>query len=416
MKFTFKKLPGSQVELEVALDQKEFQDYWQAAYDHELSHVHLKGFRPGTAPKELADKAVDKEKVFEQAVSEVARDNLKTITKEKDWQLIDQPKIEVLESDPLLKTGFKYKASLTVFPEVKLGDYRKIAKKIWSVKKEVAVSDQEIEQSIKWVLNSRTKIARVNRPVQKGDMVEVDYEGFSDGKKLENVSGQGDKFVVEEGKFIPGFAENVLGHKETDHFEFATDFPKDYWDKNLQEKKVDFKVHLKAVFSREVPELNDEFIKNLGKFANIEDFKKSVKDGIRQEKEIQEQERLRLQFLEEIGKNTEVDIPGIMTEKTLNNMVAEYGQMTHGAKSDEELRLLLGEKAKTSVLNNLVLYQIAKDEQLEPTPEEVKEESDEFLAHSQFTRDPKIDPQRLYDYIYGVVQNKKVFNFLETLK
>ncbi len=413
MKYSFKKLAGSQIELEVILDQKEFQNYWQAVYDHELFHAHLKGFRPGTAPKELADKAVDKEKVFEQAVSEAARDNLKNITQEKDWQLVDQPKIEVLESDPLLKDGFKYKATLVIFPEIKLGDYRKVAKKIWSEKKEVTVADQEIEQSIKWILNSRTKIARVSRPAQKGDMVEVDYEGFLDGKKLDNLSGQGDKFVVEEGKFIPGFAENVLNHKEADQWEFAVNFPKDYWDKNLQEKKADFKIHLKAVFSREVPELTDEFVKGLGKFANVEEFKNSVKDGLRQEKEYREQERLRLQFLEEVGKNIAVDIPGIMIEKTLNNMVAEYGQMAHGAKSDEELRRLLGEKAKASVLNNLVLYQIAKDEKLEPTPEEVKGESDEFLAHSQFSRESKIDPQRLYDYIYGIVQNKKVFKFLE---
>lgn len=415
MHHSFKKLPGSVIELEVTLDQKEFQGYWQAIYDQAISQVDLKGFRPGTAPKELADKAVDKEKIFEEAVSNVVRDNLKEITQENEWQLIDQPKIEVLESNPLAGGNFKYKATLTIFPEVKLGNYKKIAKNILASKKEVVITDQELEQSIKWVLNSRVKTSRVNREVQKGDLAEVEYEGFLDGKKLENLSGKEDKFVVEEGKFIPGFWENILNHKEGDNLEFSTTFPKDYFDKNLQDKKVEFKLHLKAVFSRELPELTDEFVKSLGKFTGIEDFKNSIMNGLKQEKENREQERLRLKILEEVGRASTTDVPKIMIEKTLNNMVAEYGQMTQNAKNDEELKRLLEEKAKTSVLNNLVLYQITKDEKLEPTPEEVKEESNKFLAHSQFSKEPKIDPQRLYDYIYGIVQNKKVFKFLETV-
>lgn len=415
MKYTSKKLPGSIIELEVTLDQKEFQSYWQVIYDQAISQVDLKGFRPGTAPKELADKAIDKEKVFEEAVSNAVRDNLKEITQEKDWQLIDQPKIEVLDSNPLANGNFKYKATLTIFPEVKLGNYKKIAKDILASKKEVVITDQELEQSTKWVLNSRVKTSRVNREVQKGDMAEVEYEGFLDGKKLENLSGKEDKFVVEEGKFIPGFWENVLNHKEGDNLEFSTTFPKDYFDKNLQDKKVEFKLHLKAVFARELPELTDEFVKSLGKFTGVEDFKNNVRNGMKQEKENREQERLRLKILEEIGRASTTDVPKIMIEKTLNNMVAEYGQMTQNTKSDEELKRLLEEKAKTSVLNNLALYQIAKEEKLEPTPEEIKEESNKFLAHSQFSKEPKIDPQRLYDYIYGIVQNKKVFQYLESL-
>src|SRR3989344_5146611 len=126
MKSSFKKLPASQIELEVVLDQKEFVEYYQPVYDRALSSVHLKGFRPGTAPKEMASQAVNQEKVFEEAVNQAVRKQLHDLVQENDWKLIDQPKIEVIE-DPKNPAGLKFKATLTVFPEIKLGNYKKIA-------------------------------------------------------------------------------------------------------------------------------------------------------------------------------------------------------------------------------------------------------------------------------------------------
>src|SRR3989344_9621709 len=123
MKYTLKKMPNSIVELEANLDHQEFLNYYQPIYDQVLSTVHLKGFRPGTAPKDLADKALDKEKIFHSAVEKAAQSVLKEINEDNNWQFIDQPKIEVLENDPLNNKGLKFKATIAVFPEVKLADY-----------------------------------------------------------------------------------------------------------------------------------------------------------------------------------------------------------------------------------------------------------------------------------------------------
>ena len=140
MKHTHKKLPNSQVELEEVLDHKEFLDYYQPVHDQALSSVHLKGFRPGTAPKELAEKAVDQEKVFDEAVNRAVRENLQEITKDNNWQLIDQPRIEVVDTNPAAGMGLKYKATLTIFPEVKLGNYKKLARQVLAEKKEAKVT------------------------------------------------------------------------------------------------------------------------------------------------------------------------------------------------------------------------------------------------------------------------------------
>jgi FKBP-type peptidyl-prolyl cis-trans isomerase (trigger factor) len=301
MKTNFKKLPGSKIELEVVLDQKEFLPYYQAAYERALSNVHLKGFRPGTAPKELAEKAIDKEEVFNDAAHGAIRWSLDEATKDNGWTLIDTPQIEVSDTKDL---GITYKATLTIFPEIKLGNYKKIAHKVMGEKKEVQVEPKEVEQTLEWIRNSRK---------------------------------EGDK----------------------------------------------------------IPELNDEFAKSLGKFQNVEELKKSVNEGILMEKQMKENDRLRLKMLDEIVKSSEVDLPEVMVKKTYENMNAQLGPVLKaGGKSEEEIKKSLEERARNNVASNLVIYKIAQIERLEPTPEEVGEQGD-------------------YNYNYGVIQNNKVFAFLE---
>lgn len=415
MKYTSKKFPGSAIEIEITLDHQEFLNYWQPEFDKALSQVHLKGFRPGTAPKEMAEKAVDKDKIFQEVVSEAVHHNLRAITEENDWQLIDQPKIEVLESP----TGLKYRTTLIVFPEVKLPDYKKIAAKILkSEKKETKVEDKEIQNSIKWILNSRAKLTRVNQAAEKGNVLDIDFAGTLDGKPLDGASGKADNFVLGEGKFVPGFEDNLYGKKEGDKVEFSVVFPADYWKPELRDKKVDFKVEVKGVFSREVPDLTDKLVKSLGKFETVEDLKKNVREGLLQEKSEKQKERLRLKIMEEIIKNCKVDLPGVMLEKTLDGMVAEYkeyAQMTGLGKKEDDaaIKKNLEERAKNNVLTNLIIYAIAKNESLTPSKEEVEAEANEFLKNRHTDKSHQIDSKQLYDYIYGVVQNRKVFDLLE---
>ncbi len=433
MKYTFKKLPESAIEIEVTLDHQEFLNYWQPEFDKALSQVHLKGFRPGTAPKEMAEKAVDKDKVFHEAVNEAVHHNLRSITEENDWQVIDQPKIEVLENNegPIsqggtpdqvkLGLGLKYKTSLIVFPEIKLPDYKKNAAKISkSEKKEIKIEDKEIEDSIKWILNSRAKLTRVNHAAEKGNVADIDFAGTLDGKPLDGASGKADNFVLGEGKFVSGFEDNLYGKKEGDKVEFSVVFPADYWKPELRDKKVDFKVEVKGVFGREVPALTDELVKGLGKFETADDFRKNVREGLLQEKIEKEKERLRLKIMEEIIKNCKVDLPKIMLERTLDGMVAEYKEYAQatglGKKEDDAaVRKNLEERAKNNVLTNLVIYAIAKNENLAPSKEEVEAEVNEFLKNRKMGKKEQIDPKQLYDYIYGVVQNRKVFGYLESL-
>lgn len=421
MKHTSKDLKNSMFEIEVTLDHKEFLDYYQPILDNALSQVHLKGFRPGTAPKEMADQAVDKEKVFEEAVRKAVQATLKEIALDNEWQIIDQPKIEVLES----KEGLQYKATITIFPKVELGDYKKTAVKVLGAEmKESKIEEKEVEDTIKWILNSRAKLTRVSKEAAKGNVLDIDFEGTAEGKPLDGASGKADSFVLGDGKFVPGFEENLINHKEGDTVEFTVTFPSDYWKEDMRGKKVDFKVKVHGVFERELPELTDEFVKGLGKFETAEDLRKNIREGLAKEKNEKERERVRLKLLEQIIKSAKMDLPETMVSRTLDSMVNEYKEyaamsQTAGKKkneSDADIRKQLEQKAKDSVATNLILYQIAKDEHLEPTPEEVEEDTNKFMRTMRPEQAKTVDPQKLYDYSYGVVQNRKVFDFLESLK
>ena len=201
-------------------------------------------------------------------------------------------------------------------------------------------------------------------------------------------------------------------------------FPKDYWKEDMRNKKVDFTVKVHGVFERALPDLTDEFAKSLGKFESVAELEKNIREGITKEKTDKEKERVRLKMIEQIIKHATMDIPEPMLQHTLDSMVAEYQDyrgmsQQAGAKEEmnnEALRKQLEPKAKESVATNLVLYQIAKDENLQPTPEEVEEEAKRFAATMTTEQTKTLDPQRLYDYSYSRVQNKKVFEFLESLQ
>lgn len=405
-KIKSKKLPKSQIEVEVAMDVKEFQKYWQPAFDEAASKVVIKGFRPGAAPKEMTEQGVNHDQVFERAVKDAVRVSLNEHTESESLTLIDQPRVEVLDA----KEGVVYKAVLTVFPEIKLGNYKKIAAKVFADRKPIVIAPEEIEKTINWLLGSRASTVLAARESKKGDLVELDVETTVEAKPLEGASFKGDRFVVGESHFIKGFDEKIENHKAGDEFSFSIVAPKDYWQKHLQGKTLDFKVKIHGVYDRKLPELNDEFVKTLGPtLKSIADLKKNIEEGLTVEKKEKEDERIRLKVLEEIAKDSKMELPEIMVERTLVAMIEDVKKMLPKEPNqspeafEKDLREKMRVRAEQNVATNLVMYQIAKDEKLEPTKEEVEADA----------KQNNVDLEKHYDYSYGRVQNQKVFALLE---
>ncbi len=422
MKTKINKLPKSAVEIEVKLDREEFQPYWDDAIALAMGGVKIKGFRPGAAPEEMARRAIDESAVFEKAVNEAVKESLDGIVKENGWSLVDQPEIDLA---PDSDHGLAYKAKIAVFPEVILGDYKKIAKRIFGEKKKPDVSEEEIEKSLKWLRESRAKIVRVFRAAAVGDVIGVSFSGFIGGNPVENSVNRSDRFVLGEGRFMPGFEDNLIGKKEGEEAKFSLTAPADYWEENLRGKKIDFEAKISGVFERELPELSDEFARNLGRFSDIADLKKSVRDGLLAEKEAAESERLRAAALNEIVKESIIDLPEIFIKKTTDQLAEEtrefikrsggdYGEYLkkHYGGSEEKMWEALAERAISKVSVDVAMYAIAKAEKLEPSPEETEKEVESIIARGGAQN---IDRRKLYDYSYGRIQNQKVFEFLENL-
>jgi len=402
MKYTHKDLPGSVKSLEINLTQVEFAKYWEVVHEEAVQNVELKGFRKGTAPKEMAAAAIDQDKVFSEAATRAIREILKEITAEKGWEIVDQPKINIEEKGKDLM----FKVDLVVFPEIKLGNYKKIAKKVFSEKKPVVADDKEVQEAINWILNSRAKIVRVANAAKMGDVVNISYKGKDDQFILghshieegecEHCDADGGKHKAEhkhdDSKTID---KKIVGHKEGEEFDG---------------------IKLTGVFERQIPEMTDALAEELGKFKTVDELKASIKDGIQKEKEMKEAEKLRIKVLEEIVKDSKIDMPEVMVEKTLAGMLEEYKMYFKDKVKEDELKIKLKPEAEKSVASNLVLYKMAKDEKVEPTAAEIEAESNKFLATLRPDMASKVDPQRIYNYSYDIVKNKKVFEFLEGLK
>lgn len=415
IKSSFKKLPGSRIALEVTLGSDVFKPFWEREYGRAAAGVQVKGFRPGAAPKQMVDAGINKDQVFEAALQETVRHSLHDIGEEHEWTLIDTPKVEITAGDKLLEDSGKlsYKAELTIFPEVAIGDYQSIAKKITAAKKDVIVADDEIEKSFEWLRKSRAPQVRVTRPASYGDSVAIAYTVSFDGKPITaDAAPAHDQFTLGEGKFIPGFEDNIVGHKEAEQFSFSLKAPDAYWNKDVQGKQLDFSVTLDGVFAMTLPEANDEFAKSIGSFATVADLKKSIGDGLRSEKEEKESEKRRAAILQDVVAKTKVDLPEVFVERTLDGMLEELKPTLEGSgKKPEDVRKDLRKAAETRVAGNLVVHEIAKREHLEPTREEIEAES----AYQQ-REGQQLEAGKVYDYIYGVLLNRKVFQFLESVK
>lgn len=411
MKHSFKKLKNSKIAVEVILTADDVRPYYDRVYGKAIGSVKLKGFRPGMAPESMAESAIDKHAVMESAIQDAIRHSLNAVIEENDWTVVDAPRVEIISDEKSIfeNKGLTFKADLTLYPALELPDYKKIAHKVMADKKEIKVAESEIKESLDWLRKSRAPLVLAAREAKKGDVVEVSITTSADGKDIGGGKVEGDRFELGAGKFIPGFEEKIEGHKAGEDLKFTLTAPADYWKKDLRDKKLDFEVKLKSVFEAQAPELNDDFAKSLGKFETLEALKQNIIEGLKSEKEAKEAERKRVKILEEVVTGTKTELPEIFVERTIDGLVEEHRRMIDASgENKDEVRKSLREPAEKRVTANLVITEIAKKEGLEPAKEEIEEESKYRVGENK-----GMDAGRFYDYIYGILLNRKAFEFLE---
>ncbi len=360
------KQTKTEIELEIKVDSTEFNSYISKTLEKLGVDLEVKGFRKGKAPLNVVEETVGEQRVLMEAADLAVNESYKKAIAEHKIEAIFYPNIEVKN----LKKGedFIYTARTAVLPEIDLPDYKKIASK--TEKKSVTVDDKEIEQAMNWLRKTRAKMTIKNEPAQKGDFVQIEY--ILSGKDANPLK---DNFILGEGRMLPGFEDQLVGMRAGDE--------KKGIELDSNGKKFVVDVKMVSVQDMELPEINNEFAKSLGKFSNVDSLKNSVKEGIEREKNESEVIKARNEILENIMKETKTEIPATLVENEQRQMLEQLKkQIEQGLKmsfedylksvkkSEEEILKSLKEEAEKKVKRYLILREIGKENDIEVKDEE----------------------------------------------
>ncbi len=422
---TINKIDDFTYQVAVELDHEELRGFIHDAEDQIAQASSLNGFRPGKAPKEVVRNQVGEQKIREEALQLAVQKSMSMIVKQENLDVIDQSEFVIKTNTDL---AFVYSVKLSVIPPIKLGEYRGL--KIQ--KKPVSVSDAEVEKVIADLIKSRTKFSDENREAKAGDRVEVDFKITEQDKVIENGISENHPLILGDQTFIPGFEDNIIGMNIGEERSFKLAVPADYYQKTIAGKTLSVEVKLKKVQLRTVPELNDEFVKTLGGFATVADVRSSIAEGLRKEKEFQEQERVRLSMLKQISIASMIRIPPQLIERQLDSMLENFDRELHGQgmelglylahikKTQDELRASWNDQAKQQIQYDLIIDEIARKEALSVSVQELQDAFQNRLE--QFMQSRPNDGQKAVDSLnIEAIKNKlnallvreKVYEFLE---
>jgi len=418
MKTSIKNLQKSQIEILVEIPTEEFKKFYDETIFSLGEDLEVKGFRKGKVPKEILEKEIGQERIFKEAVEVAIRKNYLKAILENKIEAISQPKIEILSS----KEGLIFKALISVLPEIILPDYKKIASEI--KRQEISITKEEIEESLIQLQKSRAKFIFENRPAKKEDFVEIEFQS----PKIEGGLKRKDSFILGQGHLIPGFEENLEGMNPGEEKEFSLRFPESHFQKEFAGNLINFKVKMNSVQKVELPEINDEFAKSLGKFESFNNLKENIKEGLIAEKEIAENQRVRQEILAKITEKSSLEIPKVLIETEKNRLLEDLkgrifeifkisfsDYLNKIKKSEEEIKNSFSPQAEERIKNSLILREISNREKIEVSEEEIKGEINQFLKNYPIEKAKELDLEKLKIYYEEVIRDEKTFRLLESL-
>ena len=424
-----KKLPDSQREIKICVPWEEWKKHIDTAVTDFSKEIKIEGFRSGKAPRDMVEKKVGKGALLDAAAQRAIQGTYPKVITENKIEAIGAPKAEILK----LAEGndLEYKVVCAVMPEITLKSLESAVEKVNKeyAKKKADVSEEEINKELENIAKGRVQHIKVEREAKDGDNVILDFEVKKDGVPIENGSSKNHPLILGRGVFIPGFEENVVGMKAGESKTFELTFPKDYHAKNLAGNAAQFTVTVNEVQERKTPELTDDFAKSLGKFKDLADMRKSVAEGMQEEKKIELKEKRRNEFVEKLVEAVQVELPKVLVHEELHKMINEFIMQLQGmgmsfdqylqqiGKKIDELEHEWEPQAIKRIKAALALEEIAKEKEIKIDSEEIEAEMNKTLAQYKKIKDAEknIDLGRLYNYIKGAMQNEKVFEMLEKM-
>ncbi len=381
MKVNVEKLENNKVKLEIEVDAEQFDQAMQKAYLKNRGHITIPGFRKGKAPRKVIERYYGEGVFYEDAINEACPTAYDEAVRESGIEPVDQPDIDIVQIGG--GQSLIFTAEVTVKPEVELGQYKGIEIN----KVEYNVTDQDVDQQVERVREQNARWVSVeDRPVKEGDLLTIDYKGFVDGEAFEGGTAENQTLEIGSGHFIPGFEEQLVGMNAGEEKDINVTFPEEYHAEDLKGKEATFTVKVHEIKEKELPELDDEFIKDISEFDTLDEYKADLRKNMEESSKQREKVEMENQLLEKVAENAKIDIPEVMVESEIDAMVRDmdfrlryqgmnletYLSMINS--SMEDFRAQFKDEAYNRVKLQLTLEQITKDESIEVTDEDLEAE------------------------------------------
>ena len=379
------KVETNRYELVVEIDGVTFMNAVNAVYKRQVKNIAIPGFRKGKAPRALIEKEYGEGVFYEDAMKALYPQALSDAAKEAGLEIV-KDKID-LDVEKAGKDGFTFKAVVTVEPELAIENYKGIAIKPMSLE----ITDEDIDADVKKVLERNSRLVTVeDRAAEKDDIAVIDFKGFLDGEAFEGGEAENYNLTLGSGQFIPGFEEQVIGHKADEEFTIDVTFPEDYQAEELKGKAVQFEIKLHEIKKRELPEFNDDFVKDVSEFDTVDAYKADVKEKLEKARKTEAENDKERQVADKLAELLQAEIPEAMYQNQVDNIIDEFAMnlrsqgldleiyMQYTGLTEDKLRETYYDRAVSQVKVRLALKKIAELENIVATDEDVENKYNEL--------------------------------------
>ncbi len=379
------KVETNRYELVVEIDGATFMNAVNAVYKRQVKNISIPGFRKGKAPRALIEKEYGTGVFYEDAMKDLYPQALVDAAKEAGLEMVrDHVDLDVEKAD---KDGFTFKAVITVEPETQIENYKGIEFKPTSLE----ITDEDIDEDIKKVLERNSRLVNVeDRAAEKDDIAVIDFKGFLDGEAFEGGEAENYNLTLGSGQFIPGFEDQIIGHKADEEFTIDVTFPEDYQAEELKGKAVQFQIKLHEIKKRELPEFDDEFVKDVSEFDTVDAYKADVKEKLEKSRKAEAENEKERQIADKLAELLQAEVPEAMYNNQVDSLIDEFAMnlkaqgldldiyMQYTGLTEDKLRETYYNRAVSQVKVRLALKKIAELENITVTDEDTENKYNEI--------------------------------------
>ena len=410
---------ANEVKLEITVEAEKFENAMKKVYFQNAKYFNIPGFRKGKAPMNIVEKYYGEQIFYEDAFNEVATEAYEEAIKENKIEVVSRPEVDIAQMEK--GKDLIFSAVVQTKPEVKLGKYKGVEIE----KIEYKVDKKAVDHELGHMQEHNSRLITVDdRPLENGDTATIDFEGFVDGVAFDGGKAEGHELEIGSGAFIPGFEEQLVGMEIDGEKEIKVTFPKEYFSKDLAGKDATFKVKLHEIKKKELPELDDEFAKDVSEFDTLDELKKSIKEKLTKNNEQRAKYETEDAAIKAVCEESELDVPSGMIELEIDNMLKDFEQrlayqglnleqyLKMLGKTEEEIRKEYEPQAIEAIKSRLVLEAVIKAEKIEASEDEVKAKMEEMAKSYGKDVEELSKNENLKNYLEDGIKSEKALEFI----